>query len=198
MSKKSGALFSKVLFGYKRSDVNEYIRVTDQTRAEELAHVNSEKEVLLEKLHNAETRISELETAVNNERMAAQERIVKLTKEYEKRVSDLSDQHRAFRDKLNESETRASSYLKLVDSSSLRAESAEAELSILSAALDDSKAEIEALNIKIAQKEQEIKRISEIESLAKKMLERNIENADKQKRKAFSIRIPFLSRGKHS
>lgn len=198
MSKKSGALFSKVLFGYKRSDVNEYIRVTDQTRAEELAHVNSEKEVLLEKLHNAETRISELETAVNNERMAAQERIVKLTKEYEKRLSDLSDQHRAFRDKLNESETRASSYLKLVDSSSLRAESAEAELSILSAALDDSKAEIEALNIKIAQKEQEIKRISEIESLAKKMLERNIENADKQKRKAFSIRIPFLSRGKHS
>ena len=197
MSKKSGALFSKVLFGYKRSDVNEYIRVTDQTRAEELAHVNSEKEVLLEKLHNAETRISELETAVNNERMAAQERIVKLTKEYEKRLSDLSDQHRAFRDKLNESETRASSYLKLVDSSSLRAESAEAELSILSAALDDSKAEIEALNIKIAQKEQEIKRISEIESLAKKMLERNIENADKQKRKAFSIRIPFLSRGKH-
>ena len=198
MSKKSGALFSKALFGYKRSDVNEYIRVTDQTRAEELAHVNSEKEVLLEKLHNAETRISELETAVNNERMAAQERIVKLTKEYEKRLSDLADQHRAFRDKLNESETRASSYLKLVDSSSLRVESAEAELSILSAALDDSKAEIEALNIKIAQKEQEIKRISEIESLAKKMLERNIENADKQKRKAFSIRIPFLSRGKHS
>ena len=31
MSKKDGAVFAKSLFGYKKRDVNEYIRLADRT-----------------------------------------------------------------------------------------------------------------------------------------------------------------------
>ncbi len=171
MSKNNGAVFSKRLFGYKRSDVNDYIRNSDQAHTEEIAKINYEKEALSEKLRAAEAKISELEALRAAENAAAESRIKKLTLDFEKKLSEMDSIQSNYKDKLTESETRASSYLKMADSSAVRAESAEAELTILSAALEDSKNEIDALNKKLANKEAEAARISELEALAKKAIE---------------------------
>lgn len=192
MSKKNGALFSKSLFGYKRSDVIDYIRVTDQTHVDEIARISAEKDLLADRLSKAEITIKELESAMTNERTAAQEKVKKLTLEYEKRIAELANAQNAVKDKLNESETRASSYLKLADTSSVRAETAEAELTVISAALENSRAEIEALNKKLTEKEDEAKRIAELEALAKRMIASNSENSKSNKRKLFFIKRPLF------
>lgn len=188
MSKNNGAVFSKRLFGYKRSDVNEYIRNSDQSHAEEIERINSEKEVLSERLKTAEAKIAELESALEAERLAAEGRIKKLTSDYEKKLNEMNTIQSTYKDKLTESETRASSYLKMADSSSVRAESAEAELTILSAALEDSKNEIISLNKKLEQKEAEASRISELEALAKKAIEKGNENS-RSANKSFISRL---------
>ena len=36
MSKIKGALFSKSLFGYRKRDVNEYIRMSDESNSEKI------------------------------------------------------------------------------------------------------------------------------------------------------------------
>ena len=171
MSKKNGILFSKSLFGYRRKDVIEYIRNVDTAHADELARVTAEKDGLQDKLNNAEIKISETVNLLNAERINSQEKIKKITAECDKKLSELTIAINAQRDKLADSENRASSYLKLVDSSSLRAENAEAELTILSAAIEDYKAEIADLKEKLSEKEAEIKRAAEFDALAKKLLE---------------------------
>ena len=181
MSKKNGAVFSKRLFGYKKSDVNEYIRNSDQSHAEEIAALNFEKSFLSDKLKNAEVKIAELEALRESEKTAYESKLKKLTAEYEKKLGEMTTIQSNYAEKLNESESRASSYLKMADSSSIRAESAEAERTIMSAALEDSKNQIEVLNKKLALKEAESERLSEIESLAKKAIA-DSRNANAQKR----------------
>ena len=61
MSKKDGALFSGALFGYKRSDVNDYIRKADISHAEQLSLLQAEKERLLARAQKAEARVEQLE-----------------------------------------------------------------------------------------------------------------------------------------
>ena len=170
MSKKNGAVFSKRLFGYKKSDVNEYIRNSDQSHAEEIAAINFEKSFLSDKLKSAEAKIAELEVQIESEKAFYESKIKKLTSDYEKKLGEMTTIQSNYAEKLNESESRASSYLKMADSSSVRAESAEAELAIMSAELEDSKNQIEALNKKLAIKEAESVHLSEIEALAKKAI----------------------------
>lgn len=170
MSKKNGAVFSRRLFGYKKSDVNEFIRNSDQSHAEEIAALNFEKSFLSDKLKSAEAKIAELEILRESEKAAYECKLKKLTADYEKKLGEMTTIQSNYAEKLNESESRASSYLKMADSSSVRAESAEAELAIMSAELEDSKNQIEALNKKLALKEVEAQRLSEIESLAKKAI----------------------------
>lgn len=173
MAKKNGALFSRAMFGYKRKDVVEYIRTVDVNHADELSRINSENESLQKKLDASEMLCRELENKLAQEKASAQESQKKLTLEYEKKLADLNNAVNLQKDKLNDSESRASSYLKLIDSSSMRAESAEAELTVLSAAIEDYKAEIADLKSKLADKENELKKSSEFEILAKKIIESN-------------------------
>lgn len=173
MGNKNGTLFSKSLFGYRRKDVVEYIRNVDVSHADEISRINYEKDVLQDKLLNFEKLAKTLEQQLEEERKVFQERIKKISFEYEKKISELTNLINNQKDKLSDSETRASSYLKLVDSSSLRAETAEAELAVLSAAIEDCKNEINDLRAKLSDKEVELKRASEFEVLAKKILENN-------------------------
>jgi chromosome segregation ATPase len=178
MGRKDGALFSKSLFGYKRKDVLEYIRNVDTDYADSLAAVNADKELLQNKLNICENKLEETEELLSAEKAANKELIKNLTLDYEKRLSEINKAYNALKDKLSDSETRASSYLKLIDSSSLRAETAEAELAVLSASIDDYKVEISDLKLKVAEKEAEIKRISEFDAIAKKIIDSN--NANKR------------------
>ena len=130
MAKKNGALFSRALFGYKRKDVVEYIRTVDVDHADELSRINSENESLQKKLDASEMLCKELENKLAQEKAFAQESQKKLTLEYEKKLANLNNAVNLQKDKLNDSESRASSYLKLIDSASMRAESAEAELTV--------------------------------------------------------------------
>ena len=173
MAKKNGALFSRSLFGYKRKDVIEYIRTVDANHAVDLLRMNSENELLQKKLDALEALNKELENTLACEKLSSQESLKKLTLEYEIKLSELNNAVNLQKDKLIDSESRASSYLKLIDSSSMRAESAEAELTVLSAAVEDYKAEIADLKSKLADKENELKKSSEFEALAKKIIESN-------------------------
>lgn len=61
MSKKDGKLFSRAFFGYKRSDVNNYIKQSDVSFNDQLTLLRSENERLLERALNAEAKAAELE-----------------------------------------------------------------------------------------------------------------------------------------
>ncbi len=65
MSKKDGTLFSRALFGYKRSDVNDYIKRLDYNHCDQIALLQSENQRLLERALKAEARIEELEISIN-------------------------------------------------------------------------------------------------------------------------------------
>ena len=64
MSKKDGTLFAIALFGYKKSDVNDFIRRSDAVHANQISLLQSEKERLLERAQNAEARVCELEKII--------------------------------------------------------------------------------------------------------------------------------------
>jgi hypothetical protein len=64
MSKKDGTLFSSALFGYRKSDVNDYIRRTDINHADQLSLLQAEKDRLLARAQKAEERVAELELIV--------------------------------------------------------------------------------------------------------------------------------------
>ena len=178
MSKKNGALFSRSLFGYRSKDVIEYIRTVDAAHADELARMTAEKDDLQLKLNDAEIVIEQTKELMNKELQLSEDKIKRLTSEYDKRIAELTSAMNLQKDKLLNSENRASSYLKLIDSSSMRAENAEAELTILSATIEDYKTQISDLKSKLSEKEDEVKRASEFETLAKKILESN--NTKKQ------------------
>lgn len=175
MSKKNGKLFSKALFGYKCKNVHEYIRNTDEEHANELSRVQAEKAQLQDKLTDVEYRLRTAEERIKLDALTAQKQIKDLTADYEARISLLNASLDSYKEKLIDSEGRASSYIKLIDSSNAKAESAEAELTVLSATLDDYKSEIDLLKQKLAEKEIEIKRVSDFEKLTKKLIESNQE-----------------------
>ena len=83
MSKKDGTLFSSALFGYKKSDVNEYIRLADISHSDQLLLLQAENERLLERAKNAEARIEELENTINLMEIDSQTRIDGLKREFE-------------------------------------------------------------------------------------------------------------------
>lgn len=184
---QNGTLFSKSLFGYRRKDVIEYIRSVDADHADELSRMNIEKEALRNRLEQAESKITELEDLLNKERLASKEKIKKITLEYDKKIEELINSVATQKDKLTDSENRAASYLKLVDSSSLRAENAEAELAVLSAAIEDYKNEIAELRAKLAEKDAEVKKASDFDALAKKLLENNNVKRRKDYTSVFSV-----------
>ncbi len=64
MSKKDGTLFSTSLFGYKKSDVNDYIKRSDSSHADQISLLRSEKDRLLVRAQNAEARVDELEKII--------------------------------------------------------------------------------------------------------------------------------------
>ena len=184
---KNGALFSKSLFGYRRKDVIEYIRTVDVDHADEISRINSEKGNLQDRLECAESKISELENLLDKERAAYKEKIQKIIAEYDKKIEELINSVAAQKDKLSDSENRAATYLKLVDSSSLRAENAEAELAVLSANIEDYKNEIAELRTKLAEMEDEVKKASDFDALAKKLLENNNEKRKSGHTSVFSV-----------
>ena len=67
MSKKDGAVFAKSLFGYKKRDVNEYIRLADESHSA--------------KIKEYETRINELEETLSKERASYQSQVKSLSDE---------------------------------------------------------------------------------------------------------------------
>lgn len=193
MGKKNGALFSKALFGYKRKDVIEYIRSSDSSHADEIYRLNSEKELLQEKLNKEEVKSRELDDQLIKEKQLSQEKIKKLSAEYDKKIAELTGAVNSQKERLENSENRASSYLKLIDSSSSRAETAEAELAVLSAVLEECKSENADLRAKLSEKENEIKRNSDFEQLAKKLLENNSSKRQNDLSSLFS----FFKKNRH-
>jgi chromosome segregation ATPase len=187
MGKKNGALFSKALFGYRCKDVIEYIRTTDAEHTDEISRLVSERDALQEKLNKSEECVQKSEEQLIKERSSSQDRIKKISSEYDKKIAELTSLMILQKDKLADSENRASSYLKLVDSSSLRAENAEAELAISNAAIDDYKSEIADLKSKLSEKEVELKRASEFDVLAKKILESNSPKKQSTLNSVFSL-----------
>ena len=175
MSKKNGKLFSKSLFGYKCKAVHEYIRSVDEDHADELLRVQNEKTLLQERLSDAEYRVKNAEDRIRQDSINSQKQMSALKSDYESRIAALNSELNSWKEKLEESENRASSYMKLIDSSNTRAEAAEAELTVLSATTDDYKAEIEELKQKLAEKDAELKRVSDFERLAQKLVQSNQE-----------------------
>lgn len=175
MSKKNGKLFSKSLFGYKCKAVHEYIRSVDEDHADELLRVQNEKALLQERLSDAEYRVKNAEDRIRQDSINSQKQMSALKSDYESKIAALNSELNSCKEKLEESENRASSYMKLIDSSNTRAEAAEAELTVLSATTDDYKAEIEELKQKLAEKDAELKRVSDFEKLAQKLVQSNHE-----------------------
>ncbi|MGM9641609.1 MAG: hypothetical protein ACI3XI_00225 [Eubacteriales bacterium] len=192
MAKKDGAMFSRSLFGYKKADVNEYIRRADAVHSGEISDVSAEKHALEEKLADANGRIAELESMLATERADHKESINKLNAEFHKKSAEAEAREKTIKEKLTESEARVASYLKLADSASSRAESAEAEVSVLSAGLDSSAAEIRVLKAEIEEKNSEIKRLTELEAMARYDSAQKEREAKDEKRKYIMIKRPNI------
>lgn len=211
MSKSNGALFSKTLFGYKRTNVNEYIRHADEEHADEISKLKVEILKLENHVGEAESRIKELELVLENERASALSKIKELESKLEservssalkiqelmddsnKKLSEVEKCHAEISNKLSESEARATSYLKLADASSLRAESAESEVALLSAGLESARVELEELK---KNKVADTKKIAELEELVENYTSREELNKA-ERRKYFVIKRPSLMRFIH-
>ena len=146
MSKKDGAVFAKSLFGYKKRDVNEYIRLADENNSE--------------KIKEYEAKINELEETLARERNAYQSQLKKLSDEKDDVTKKAENAKLEFDRKLADSEARCASYLKLADAATLRAESAEARVNELSAQLDIQKSEMNALKSKSEADEKQISQLN--------------------------------------
>ena len=70
MAKRDGTLFSCALFGYKKSDVNAYIKRFDISYDDQLSLLRSENERLSERAQKAEARAEELEKLLKAEQEA--------------------------------------------------------------------------------------------------------------------------------
>ena len=83
MSKRDGKLFSTALFGYKKSDVNEYIKLSDISHSDQLSLLQAENERLLERAKTAEARIAELENSISLMKIDSQARIDDMKRKFE-------------------------------------------------------------------------------------------------------------------
>ncbi len=146
MSKKDGAIFSKSLFGYKKRDVNEYIRLADESNSE--------------KIKEYEARIKELEEAILREKSAYQTDIRNLSNEKESLAKNAERAKQEFEKKLAESEDRCATYIKLADNAAQRAEASELRVADLSSEIERQKSEINMLNAKSASDEKQIVQLS--------------------------------------
>ena len=146
MSNKHGTVFSKSLFGYTKRDVNEYIRLADESNSE--------------RIKEYEARISDLEETLSRERESHQEEIKKLADEKDAADKNAETIKLELSGKLADSEARCTSYLKLADSSALRAEAAETRASELAAEIDIHKNEINDLKAKCAADEKQISELN--------------------------------------
>lgn len=190
MAKSKGTLFSKSLIGYKRADVNEYIRQSDEDHADEITELKDEILKLENHVLRAEAKIKELESMLEKERASAAADIRKLTEASNQKLAEAEKTQAQISDKLSETEARATSYLKLADSSSLRAESAEAEVTLLSAGLESARVEIEELKTRNLEDE---KKITELEKIVGRYAAQ--EEMNKAERgKYFVIRRPSFMR----
>lgn len=146
MSKKDGAVFAKSLFGYKKRDVNEYIRLADENNSE--------------KIKEYEARINELEETLARERISFQSQLKELSDEKEDLTKKAEKAKLEFESKLADSQARCASYLKLADAATLRTESAEARVNELSTQLEIQKTEINALKSKSEADEKQISQLN--------------------------------------
>lgn len=192
MAKKDGALFSRSLFGYKKSDVNEYIRRADAVHSNEIIDASSEKRTIEEKLADANARIAELEATIIKERAMHKESVNKLNADFAKNASEAAAREKALRERLAESEARVASYLKLADTASSRADSAEAEVSVLCAGLDATRADMRALEAEIEEKKAEIKRLTELRGVARSAQAQRSREVGENNRKNTSTKRPGL------
>ena len=92
MSKKDGILFSSALFGYKKSDVNDYIKRTDINHSDQLSLLQAENDRLLERAQKAEGRVEELEKMLAQKdaqiEAVSRERDISLKRALEKEEAD--------------------------------------------------------------------------------------------------------------
>ena len=122
MSKKDGAVFSKSLFGYKKRDVNEYIRQSDESNSETIK--------------DYESRMDELQKVLAAEKDSYESKIEQLNVEKEAIAEEFQNSIKEYKTKLEDSESRCASYLKLADAASMRSEEAENRIAGLSAELE--------------------------------------------------------------
>lgn len=146
MSKKDGAVFAKSLFGYKKRDVNEYIRLADENNSQ--------------KIKEYEARINELEETLARERISYQSQLKELSDEKEDLTKKAEKAKLEFESKLADSQARCASYLKLADAATLRTESAEARVNELLTQLEIQKTEINALKSKSEADEKQISQLN--------------------------------------
>lgn len=182
MSKSNGTLFSKSMFGYKRSDVNNYIRESDESHASEISALKAEIERLSGTVNELEELNKSLEADLAAEKAASKEAIKKLAEESERKLNDAIKAESEVQAKLSESEARATAYLKLADSSAIRAESAETESSILTVSLDEARKEIDQLKLELAEKNEDKKRLAELEEITKRYAARYEEEKEAKKK----------------
>ena len=170
MSKKAGTLFSKSLFGYNKRDVNEYIRLADESSAAK----NVEYE---ERIENLQKALEEEKSSSVSEIKGLLEKIETQSKEFELKREELEE-------KISECEARCATYLKLADAAAFRADNAEKQTEELCALLEARKEEIEKLKSKLdLAEEQSVKLNAEIARMSK-----GEEKADKAK--GVSLRRP--------
>ena len=146
MSKKDGAVFAKSLFGYKKRDVNEYIRLADESNSE--------------KVKEYETRINELEETLSKERTSYQSQVKSLSDEKDDATKKAEIAKLEFNSKLADCEVKCASFIKLADAATLRAESAEALVNELSAQLEIQRTEMNALKAKSETDEKQISQLN--------------------------------------
>ena len=172
MSKKDGAVFSKSLFGYKKRDVNEYIRQSDESNSETIK--------------DYESRLDELQKALAAEKDSYEAKIEKLNAEKDAVSEEFQNSIKEYKSKLDDSESRCASYLKLADAASMRAEEFEKRIAVLSAELEIKNSELQILKDTIESHTKQIEKLNAAISLF-------AEREDKEKNesvKYFKFRRP--------
>ena len=146
MSKKDGAVFSKSLFGYKKRDVNEYIRQSDESNSETIK--------------DYESRLDELQKALAAEKDSYEAKIEKLNAEKDAVSEEFQNSIKEYKSKLDDSESRCASYLKLADAASMRAEEFEKRIAVLSAELEIKNSELQILKDTIESHTKQIEKLN--------------------------------------
>ncbi len=193
MSKKEGTMFSKSLFGYNKEDVNEYIRQSDVSHSSVVEQLKQDNELLNEKLDLSEKRVAELEKILDQEKEDRKEWVREINSEHAKRLAEAVNNYNLLKAKLASTESRATSYLKLADTLKARSETSEAECTILSASLDEANSAADELRKMLKEKDDEIKRLTELEIISRRNCEERDREAIENKKKYLLIKKPKLN-----